>query len=94
MSPRGSLREQGAAGNVFPGDELEGNNVGSVELQGHPEPEDVRDGTEKSPVSSSDDAQANRRRRVVLHQGLSDPSETESTTKPGRHAKPEGQAGG
>lgn len=90
MPPRGSLREQGAAGNVFPGDELEGNNVGSVELQGRPEPEDVRGGTDKSPVSSSEDAPENRRRRVVLHQGLPDPTESGSVAEGGRHAKPEG----
>ena len=90
MPPRGSLREQGAAGNVFPGDELEGNNVGSVELQGRPEPEDARGRTEKSPVSSSGDEPENRRRRVVLHQGLSDPTEPESAAETGRHAKPEG----
>jgi hypothetical protein len=57
---------------VFP--DAEGNNVGSVDLQGRPEPEDVRGGTSKSPVSSSGEPE-NKRRRVILHQGLPDPDE-------------------
>ena len=60
----------------FPGGLTEGNDMGSAEIQGRPDPEDDRGGTQ-TPASSSADEPVNRRRRVVLHQGLPDLAEPE-----------------